>query len=172
MGCALLVLAGAAKFRDPAPTIGAMRALHLPSSRMLVRIIGVAEIALGIVAGLTGQPIATALVALAYGVFTVFVGAAMRSGTDIQSCGCFGAVDTPPSWVHLIANASIMVIAILCAVGGTNSLPDQLSRQPLMGIPFVIVLGVLTYMTVVVLTVLPTVGRSATTSHRNEKVAS
>ncbi len=39
-----------------------------------------------------------------YSAFAVFVIVALRRGLSIQSCGCFGRVDTPPSVAHIAVN--------------------------------------------------------------------
>src|SRR5690606_18072277 len=87
---ALLVLAGAQKVVDPTMTVGALRALRLPSSPLLVRAGAAAEAALGAAALTVGGPVLWALVAISYLAFAAFVTAALRSGTMIGSCGCFG----------------------------------------------------------------------------------
>ena len=73
LGCALLALAGAFKMKDPAPTVGAMRALHLPASLMSVRLMGFVEVVIGLVAALTGSAIAMGLVGIAYVAFVLIV---------------------------------------------------------------------------------------------------
>ena len=159
VACALLVLAGIAKLRAPAATAGALGAVSLPSSIGFVRVIGAVEVVLGIAAGVTGSRAAMAVVAFAYLCFTAFVAVALRSGRPVQSCGCFGAVDTPPSWVHLVVTLGFALVAGGCAVAGSPSLARLLEGQPLAGIPYLAAVAAVTYLFVVVLTVGPTIRR-------------
>ncbi len=108
---ALLALAGAAKIIDPTMTVGALRAMGLPGSSSLVRAAAAGELALGALALATGHAVAFALVALSYLAFALFVAAALRRGTMIGSCGCFGRDDTPPHWSHLGLNLALAGVA-------------------------------------------------------------
>ena len=114
---ALLALAGAAKVLDPAMTVGALRALRLPSSPLLVRMGAAFEMALGLTAITVGGPAAWLLVAASYLAFAAFVVAALRRGTLIGSCGCFGREDTPPHWSHVATNLVLAGVAL--ALAGT-----------------------------------------------------
>jgi len=141
--------------KDPAPTVGAMRALHLPASLMSVRLMGFAEVVIGLVAALTGSAIAMGFVGSAYVTFVFIVLAAMKAKTQIQSCGCFGKTDTPPSLIHLGANSVFAVVALASAFKGAESLPELLANQPMYAVPFLVTFGVALYMVVLGLTVLP-----------------
>src|SRR5690348_7783572 len=88
--CVLLALAGVAKLVRPAPTVGALRAVRWPASFLLVRVLGGVEIVVGVVALITGAPAVALVVALLHVAFAVFVAVAMRAGSPVQSCGCFG----------------------------------------------------------------------------------
>ena len=99
---ALVVLGGVFKAIDPADTAYALRALGLPHAALLVRAGGAAEVLIGLGALVVGGPVFATLVALAYLAFAAFVVVALRSGSPISSCGCFGKVDTPPSSVHVV----------------------------------------------------------------------
>jgi len=101
----LLGASGIAKVVDPDPTVGALRAAGLPSSRLLSRTLGVVELiaaALGL-AGDAGGALIPAV--FLYAGFTLFTLAAIRGQIPVQSCGCFGREDTPPSLIHVIYNA-------------------------------------------------------------------
>jgi len=157
VSCALLVLAGGLKVKNPAPTSGAMRALKLPNSLALVRSLGIAEIVLGIAAAMTGASLLLALVGVAYVAFALVVGLALRAGTDIQSCGCFGQIDMAPSRLHLVVNVALATVAIIGAIVGLPTLAETLSDQPLAGVPFAVVTATAVYLMVIVMTVLPMV---------------
>ncbi len=96
----LLAVGGVAKVFDPDPTEGALRAARLPSARWVVRVLGVAEISAALL-GLVGPARATAPAALLYLGFALFTLGAVRNRIPLQSCGCFGREDTPPSWLHV-----------------------------------------------------------------------
>lgn len=156
----LLALAGGMKVAQPASTMGALRALRLPSARGLVRALGIVEIVVAVAAGVTFQRPLLALLAAMYLGFAAFVAAALGSNTPLQSCGCFGRADTPPSVVHLGVNVAAATVALLAAATSTPSLGDTLSDQPWSGVPFALLVAASTYMCVTLLTVLPLTMRS------------
>jgi hypothetical protein len=127
---ALLALAGAQKVLDPTMTVGALRALRLPASPPAVRAGAASELALGVLAiGLGGAPI-WLLVAASYLGFAAFVVAALRHGTMIGSCGCFGREDTPPHWSHVALNAVLAGVALALALQGDGAPLDAVIDRP------------------------------------------
>lgn len=118
----LLGLAGAAKVVSPAPTSRALQATRLPSSPGVTRVLGVAEIAAALV-GLTLGGAAILPAAALYAGFAVFTLGAVRQQTPLQSCGCFGREDTPPSVIHLAYNGVATVALAWVAVAGSTPLP-------------------------------------------------
>jgi hypothetical protein len=155
VACALLGLAGVAKVLRPVPTAGALRALRLPGPLNGVRLLGLVEVALGLAAVGTGSRVLVGLVGLAYLCFAAFVVAATRAGTDIQSCGCFGTVDTPPSAVHVVVNLVLAAAALAAAATGLPTLADLLATQQWGGLPFLLLVVVTVYLGFVLLAVLP-----------------
>lgn len=125
----LLVLAGAQKVIDPTTTVGALRALRLPASPRVVRLGSLAEVLLGIGAIVTGFPPLWTMVAASYLAFAVFVAAAMRNGSMIGSCGCFGREETPPHSSHVVLDVVLAGIAAAAAIRSTAPL-DGLADQP------------------------------------------
>jgi hypothetical protein len=152
---ALLALAGGMKLAQPAPTAGALRAMRLPSSVALVRLLGAVELAIGVGAGVTLSPSLLVLLAAMYLAFAAFVTAALAANRPLQSCGCFGKADTPPSRVHLGLNVVAAVVALVAAVTETPSLASTMADQPAAGVPFVLLVAVCVYLCVTVVTVLP-----------------
>jgi hypothetical protein len=118
VAAALLVVAGAAKVADPVNTVGALRAMRLPASPALVRVGAAVEATVGAAAALVGGSVWWSLVAASYVAFTAFVVAALRTGTMIGSCGCFGHEDTPPHPVHVVLDLALAGVAIAAAVQG------------------------------------------------------
>jgi choline-glycine betaine transporter len=104
---------------------------------------------------LTGNPVASALVAASYLVFAGFVIVALRRGTAIASCGCFGKVDTPPSVVHVALDVCFAGVAVAVACTGDVALREVLHAQPLAGVPFVLLLVVGVYLVFLAFTALP-----------------
>jgi hypothetical protein len=136
---ALIVLGGAFKAIDPADTAHALRALGLPHAALVVRAGGAAEVVIGVGALMVGGPVFAALVAFSYLAFAAFVVFALRSGSPISSCGCFGRVDTPPSLVHVVIDLLAAGVAATVALAGDAvAVPDVLPDQPMLGVPFVL----------------------------------
>jgi Methylamine utilisation protein MauE len=105
----LLFVAGLAKISRPDPTRGALRAVDLPSGRSAVRALGLLELISALVGMAFGGWWVSGAAVLYLG-FTVFTALATRNRIPVQSCGCFGREETPPSILHVIYN--------MCAVVG------------------------------------------------------
>ena len=116
-----------------------------------VRLLAAVEALLGLAAVVYPGRLLAIGVALSYAGFTAFVLRALRSGSPLASCGCFGKVDTPPTPGHVIVTALLAVAATLVAVGPAASLD----------LPLVVVSAVLAYVTYVALAVLPLVSGRA-----------
>jgi len=118
----LLGLAGMAKMADSVPTVGALRAARLPSSKSVVRILGLIEVAGSVVGLILGGPWVLGGVVL-YAGFAAFTWLALRADLPIQSCGCFGREDTPPSWFHFGFNVASLIALVVVAITGTAVIP-------------------------------------------------
>lgn len=99
---ALLALGGAPKTWAPATTSKALRQLRLPSSPLLVRALGLAEVLSAVAAVAVPSTVTAALLAGWYLVFAGVIVLALRAKTPLATCGCFGAADTPPTTPHLV----------------------------------------------------------------------
>jgi Methylamine utilisation protein MauE len=154
---ALLALAGVFKLHRPAPTAGALRAMHLPGRPALVRVLGAVEVVVGGLALVTGAQVWLTLAAAAYLAFAAFVAAALLSGSALQSCGCFGQRDTPPSVVHLVVNLTAAVVLLVAAAGQLPSPADVLADQPWHALPFMVLVLISLELSYLVLTALPAV---------------
>src|SRR5690242_16119216 len=117
----LLAVAGVAKVREPLSLVRALRAAGLrvraPLLARWVRSLALVEALVGVVALVRPEPVVAGLVALSYAGFTAFVLRALRSGSPLASCGCFGKVDTPPTPGHAAVTALLAVAAVLVAAG-------------------------------------------------------
>ncbi|MFZ6005529.1 MAG: MauE/DoxX family redox-associated membrane protein [Actinomycetota bacterium] len=128
LAATLLSLAGAQKLVDPTSAVGALRALGMPSSGAAVRIGSAVELGLGVLAVVLGLPLLWWAVAASYIGFTAFVASALRHGTMIGSCGCFGRDDTPPHRTHIYLNLLMAAVA-----AATPSFIDGSILDALMG---------------------------------------
>lgn len=151
----LLALGGAAKALQPADTANALGSLGLPGSRTIVRAGGALELVIGVSALVYGLRAFALLMAVSYAAFAAFVVLALRRGTPISSCGCFGKADTPPSRVHVAVNLAAAIVATAVAVAPVGSITDVLADQPLLGLPFLLLVAVGVYLTFLALTVVP-----------------
>ena len=150
---AVLLLAGGAKLMRPSATATALRELSVPSPLLSARVLGLAEIILGIIAIATGHPLAWAGVALSYTAFTLFVWWALGDASRIGSCGCFGREDTPATPGHLAFNAVAGTVAFL-AIFDPVRLGD-FSGSLLEGLLAVLLISVAVALSITALTVLP-----------------
>lgn len=151
----LLATAGVAKIVTPEPTRAALASVGVRVPAAAVVALGVAEVAVGAWSVAWGGRLAAAVLCVAYLSFAGFVVLARRA--DTASCGCFGSASTPPSGVHLAVNLALAAIAGLALAAGVPPVADVLADQPLGGAAYVgFVIGG-TYLTYVLLTLLPRV---------------
>ena len=151
----LLAAAGIAKTIDPTMTVGALRKFGIPVSSPAVRGLGALEALLAVAAAITGAPILVVGVAGSYLLFAAFVVIARVRRLPIGSCGCFGRVDTPPSWLHVAINLAAAASALAVAARDGGGLGTTLDRQPLAGLPFLALIAIGTYAAFTALTVVP-----------------
>jgi hypothetical protein len=114
----LLGAAGAAKVVDPTMTVGALRAMGLPSGPGLVRVGAAAEVVIACAALVSASPVPFVLISISFLGFAAFVLAAMRRGTMIGSCGCFGRDETPPHVIHVVLDLCLAGVAAAAATFG------------------------------------------------------
>ena len=128
----LLLVAGAAKAADPTRTVGALRALGRPVSPTVVRVGAGAEALLGAAGLVVGGPVVALLTAASYVGFAAFVGAALRSGVPVGTCGCFGRLDTPPRPRHVVVDLGLAAAALASLADGG---PALLADGPVAAVP-------------------------------------
>jgi hypothetical protein len=152
----LLIVAGVAKALDPLSLVRALRAAGLnvraPLLAHWVRALAVGEAVIGAVAVVAPGRVPAVAVALSYAGFTAFVLRALRSGSPLASCGCFGQADTPPTPTHAAVTGVLALVALVAA--GDPGVTY--------GVSLFVVTGVLAYLLYLVLAVLPLVGPKAT----------
>lgn len=157
----LLVVAGAPKIRQPASAVRALASLRLPASPLLVRVLGTAEVAIGVTAAVRGGRIAGILVAISYAAFSAFVVLALARGGVLASCGCFGTADTPPTRTHVAVTLSLAGVALAVALGPASSIADGAAATPLAGFPLLGMTAISVWFTYLLLAVLPRSGAAA-----------
>lgn len=157
----LLAAAGIAKTIDPTMTVGALRGVGLAIPPSAVRAVGAFEAGLAVAAAATGAPVLVFGVAGSYLVFTLFVGVALARHLPIGTCGCFGKIDTPPSWIHVGVNLGAATSAIAVAIADGGGIVGVVRAQPLAGVPFLLLVVVGAYAAFTALTVVPKLGANS-----------
>jgi len=130
----LLVLAGVAKLRRPGPLGATLRAIRLPSGRAVVRAVGLVEVVVGLAC--IARPTAALELTLAL-VYLAFAGVAatlLATGADLESCGCLGEHDAPPSWVHVAFDLAAAAVVLLAATRPQATLVSAVSAHPAPGL--------------------------------------
>jgi Methylamine utilisation protein MauE len=132
VACALLVVAGVAKLRSPAPARAALGGAGLRVPAGVVRALGAAEIFVGGWALARPDASAGALVALLYGAFAAFGALSMtRRWEESVPCGCFGDARTELVPAHVILNGIACVVGVAAALTPPPGIGSILDREPL-----------------------------------------
>ena len=147
----LLIVAGLAKVFRPVPTAELLASFGLPEVPAAVVVIGIVESVVGVLALVTGGHLLAVATGTFYVGFIVVVGRALATGAE--SCGCFGRVDSPPSWIHVVGNAVFAVASFVAAAGRTPA--QVMADQPADGIGFVVGTGLIAGLTLVAFTAVP-----------------
>lgn len=155
IGMIVLALGGLLKIVRPDDTTNAMRTMGFPSHRLLSRGMGVSEIGLAVGAVALPGPLFPILAGITYLAFAAFVVSALRRGIAIQSCGCFGRVDTPPSLSHVVVNIAAAASSFAFAATSNTSLARQVLTNATEAIPLVSLSAVGVYVVYLALTALP-----------------
>ncbi|MCY4665659.1 MAG: hypothetical protein OXC00_13440 [Acidimicrobiaceae bacterium] len=150
----LLVVAGMAKLARPVDGFAGLVGFRARPS--LVRVLGSAEIVAGAGALWLGGPVAASAVGLLYAAFAVVLLRALLTGAE--SCGCFGRLDAPPSWIHVAGNLALGGVSFVAA--GTSRAPVQaivqsVSDRPALGAALVAEILLMAGLVLVAFTALP-----------------
>lgn len=152
---ALLVVSGIGKLVDPTATAGALRTARLPDDRFLVRVLGLAELGVGVGNLLWSSFLLAWMQTGLYLAFGLFVLWALSRRLPLASCGCFGKPDTPPTWLHVLINGTAVIGGGFHAMTGAQGLGSILAEQPLAGLPYVGFVGLGAYCLYLLLGELP-----------------
>ena len=96
--------------------------------------------------------------ALSYLGFAAFVALALRRGSPVSSCGCFGSgnkADSPPTVGHVVLNLAAAATAAWAAFHAHAAAVTLLRHQPLAGMPLLLLTGAVAYLAYLVMGVLP-----------------
>lgn len=149
----LLVVAGAAKLSRPAHGVADLLGFRAPTP--LVQVVGASEAAVGIAALLVGGPTAWA-VGVLYACFAVVVLRAVLAGAS--SCGCFGRLDAPPSWVHVLGNLALAGVSFVAASAASPPVPaiaQTINDHPAIGVALAVEVALMAGLGLATFTALP-----------------
>jgi hypothetical protein len=132
------VLGGALKTVDPSGSVGALRALGLPVGTLTVRVAAGAELGLGASALAVTRALVAVLGALTSAAFAALTVVALCRHLPIDSCGCLGRLETPPSWRHLVVVGAALAGAVAEAVDPGASLLERLGEDGAQGVWFAV----------------------------------
>ena len=155
----LLVVAGLAKLRDPAPARRrswrpGSRAARGSGPRWVARSVGAAEVLVGTAALLVGGRWTAALLGVAY-LLLALVAWRLLSVASGTGCGCFGATGAPISRWHLALDLGFAAAAAVAVAFPTPGLPVAVSSTGWQGVLLVALVGLLAYTAFLMTTALP-----------------
>jgi hypothetical protein len=123
----LLIGTGVMKGVRPDASAGALPGSVSPRwSRPIARGLGAVEIAIGLAVLIVGNRLAVAAMAALFAAFAGFTYFAIRSGAS--SCGCTGAVDSPPTGAHAAMNVAFASLAAVAAATSETTSGEVLVR--------------------------------------------
>lgn len=160
---ALLVVAGVPKVGDPLPLVRALGSVGVRVPGVAARLFAVVEVLLGAAAVVTPVRAVAAGVALLYAGFTAFVLVALSRGGVVESCGCLGRADTPPTLGHALTTGTLAVGAALLTIT-TPATDAWWSRGPATALGVAALAALLALVAWVILAVLPLVTPAAVRS--------
>lgn len=151
----LLGAAGVLKAARPDGAVRALRSAGLPGSAVAVRGLGIAEIALAVWVLAFGGRLSAALLTAAYLGFAGFTARLVARSGASASCGCFGETEAPANRLHVVLNLAAAVFVATAVVAPSGGVLDVVRDQPLAGVPFLALTGLLTWLWYVLYTVVP-----------------
>jgi uncharacterized membrane protein YphA (DoxX/SURF4 family) len=127
---AVLVVAAAAKLRDPAGTTASFRELGLPAPATLARAVPAVEAAVAV--GLVAWPATAAFAALVLLVFfTTFLVSRFVTGEQAP-CSCFGSARRDPiSAANLVGNGFLLLLALAAMAAPVPTRPQPVDLAAL-----------------------------------------
>lgn len=162
----LLVVAGVAKLRQPHGALRVLEALRLPARTTGVRLLGLVEVAVGAAAFASGARWSALVLASMFGLFALVGLWLVVARVDVPSCGCLGALDTPPSLLHVVLCVLAGAAAVLAALADPVRIDHYLGSLPAAGVPFLIAVAAGVAAAVLAMAYVPILAASYTPDHR------
>jgi hypothetical protein len=150
-------VAGVLKLARPRTAAQAMGAAGLSDSLLAVRALAVTEIVVATAAIVFGTALTAAAMAIYYAGFALFAVVLLRKAGSAAPCGCFGETkaDEPTTWVHVGMNVLAAGLSLAAVVWPTGGITDVLAEQPLLGLPFLLLTFLCSWLWYLALTVVP-----------------
>lgn len=136
IAAALLALAGASKVHRPRPLTRALRTLGLPATGAAVRAFGALEVGIGGLALADPAPAIALALAAMYGGFSLFLLYAIIARVPLDSCGCLGEREAPPSGVHVVLDLIAVGVSIVVARSSLEGAPLFIAHLSYRAVPF------------------------------------
>ncbi len=158
MAAVVLGAAGAGKLARPTAAQPTLRALRLPASPLVVRVVGAAELVVALAVFAVGRAAAALALAAAYAALAAVAEVLRRqaaSGVDASGCGCFGVSSAPVGWGHVVLNVLAAIAAFGAALDGLDAIGDIWPRLPAFGVAHAVLVATGASAMVAMLTVLP-----------------
>ena len=156
----LLVIAGASKIASPYMAQASLSTAGLPAPLAGVRVLALAEAAIGTAAVLEPSPLTAGAAALAYGAFGLFTVRLLRMADEGIDCGCFGGAGSEVSRIHVALNATAFAICAAAAAWPPPGPSWVFGRAPLTAIAVSIGIAAAAYASFLAFTVFPRAWRS------------
>jgi hypothetical protein len=153
---ALVVASGASKVRRPGPAARALEAARLPSTPLAARTLGVAEIAIGGWCLTAPGPIPAVSLGCLYLAFAAFLTRLMSSAGRDATCGCLGALNVPPSLLHVALDLVAAGTSFAVAAGPPRGALAEAGDLPFRGVPLLAGIILIAYLAYLAAAYLPT----------------
>lgn len=119
----VVAVTGVRKLVDPVAIDEALTKSGLPAGPLVGRLIGGAEVAIGVAVLAVGGRLPAAALALLYGGFLAFIVVNRLRGLDVP-CGCVGESTAPPGLLHVTIDAAATVAAVVAVVVPVGAAAD------------------------------------------------
>jgi uncharacterized membrane protein YphA (DoxX/SURF4 family) len=156
----LLVVAGASKIASPYMTQASLSTAGLPAPLAAVRVLALAEVAIGAAALIEPTTLTAAVAAVAYATFCLFTVRLLRMADEGVDCGCFGGAGSEVSRIHVALNATAFAICAAAAAWPPPGPGWVFGRAPLTAIAVSIGIAAAAYASFLAFTVFPRAWRS------------
>ena len=151
----LLVTAGASKIASPYMTQASLSTAGLPAPLSGVRLIALAEVAIGTAAFLDPSTPTALAAALAYGAFCLFTVRLLRIAGEGIDCGCFGGAGSEVGRIHVTLNAVAFAVCVAAAAWSPHAPSWVFGRAPLTAVAICVGIAAAAYASFLAFTVFP-----------------